>query len=520
MRGSVAWKIAAPMFGLGVLLLGLGMFAAWNVHERQQSNSEMVAREVHAMMAISELHITMREIRYQVNLFLRSRRRRHLDAVAALESDAIRQLEQAAALIRDEPEDRLIDEVCRNYRRFADGFGGFVAGLPPRDVPDPVELTSADIVALTGMSDELLTNDILRPLHDSLALNQQVVERMDEASRASARLLTIGFLLLGVCGGMAGLLMGNAIARTIGRSLVQLTVTVRDVAGRLPEVQPPVTLSHSGDLAGIASTLVEMEQGITAVIERLRRSETELLRREQLARVGQLAAGLAHELRNPLTPIKMLVQAAIDRGPVGGLDGRSLRVLEHEIGRMETSIQAFLDFARPPLPAKTSVDLRDIVAPTLDLIAERAARQRVDVRASLPGDALFTTVDRGQIRQLLLNVLLNAIEAMPSGGRLEVALERRPADHGGPSAAKAAVPGEWVALRIADGGTGIAPDILPRMFEPFVTTKESGTGLGLSICSRIAAAHGGHVSARNRPGGGAEVELLLPCAGEAACERC
>ena len=369
-------------------------------------------------------------------------------------------------------------------------------------------------IELTRLSDELLTNDVLRPLHESLHLNERLVDRMDDASRAGARLLTISFLLLGACGGLAGLLMGTAIARAVGRSLVQLTVTVRDVAGRLPEVQPPVTLSHSGDLAGIASSLMEMEQGITAVIERLRRSETELLRREQLARVGQLAAGLAHELRNPLTPIKMLVQAAIERGPGCGLSGRSLQVLEHEIGRMETSIQAFLDFARPPLPAKMTVDLRELVTPTLDLIAERAARQHVDVLTRIPEHPFVTTVDRGQIRQLLLNVLLNAIEAMPSGGRLEVALERRSATAGGASAAGPAEPGPWISLRIADGGPGIDPDILPRMFEPFVTTKESGTGLGLSICSRIAAAHGGHLAARNRSCGGAVVELLLPCGAE------
>lgn len=509
MRGSFVWTIAAPMFGFGVLLLSLGTFAAWNVHERQRRNSEMVAREVHALVAISELHIVMREIRYQVNLFLRTHRRAHLDAVAALDADATRQLDRAALLIRDVPEHRLIDQVGRSYRRFTAGFRDVVAGLPPGDL----DATPEHECVLVRLSDELLTDDVLRPLHESLALNQQVVERMDDASRAAARLLTIGFLLLGACGGLAGLLMGTAIARTIGRSLVQLTVTVRDVAGRLPEVQRPVTLSHSGDLAGITASLQEMEQGITTVIERLRRSETELLRNEQLARVGQLAAGLAHELRNPLTPIKMLVQSAIDRGPEGGLNGRSLQVLEHEIGRMETSIQAFLDFARPPQPEKIAIDLRDVVTPTLDLIAERASRQHVDVRAQLPGEPVVTRVDRGQIRQLLLNVLLNAIEAMPSGGRLEVSLEPRAGVHGGGGAADvdgAAASGGWIALRVVDGGTGIPADILPRLFEPFVTTKESGTGLGLPTCSRIALAHGGRITARNRAGGGAEIELLLP----------
>lgn len=510
MRGSVVWTIAGPMLGLGVLFIGLGAFSAWNVHERQRRNSDMVAREVHSLVAISELHITMREIRYQVNLFLRTQKRSHLDAVATLDADARRELTRAAKLIRDEPEHLLIDEVGRSYAAFSSGFGTIVAALPPEGTEDAVAVTPDVVAGLTGLSDDLLTNDVLRPLHESLEINQQVVERMDEASRASARLLTIGLLLLGACGGLAGLLMGTAIARTIGRSLVQLTVTVRDAAGRLAEAGPAVTISPDGDLAGLASRLREMERGITDVVERLRRSETELLRREQLARVGQLAAGLAHELRNPLTPMKMLVQAAIERGPDAGLNGRSLQVLEHEIGRMETAIQAFLDFARPPRPEKTAVDLRDVVTPTLDLIAERASRQNVEVRAVLPGEPLVTRVDRGQIRQLLLNVLLNAIDAMPAGGRVEVSLEAQAGSPGGASATGPGAPAEWIALRVADGGAGIPEDILPRLFEPFVTTKESGTGLGLPICGRIAAAHGGRISARNRAGGGAEVELLLP----------
>ena len=121
-------------------------------------------------------------------------------------------------------------------------------------------------------------------------------------------------------------------------------------------------------------------------------------------------------------------------------------------------------------------------------------------------------VDRGQIRQLLLNVLLNAIEAMPQGGVVEVALRGQRRDPDCPATAAAGVGGSWISITVADGGGGIPEDLLPRVFEPFVTTKETGTGLGLSICSRIATAHGGRLSARNRPAGGAEVELLLPAA--------
>jgi signal transduction histidine kinase len=334
--------------------------------------------------------------------------------------------------------------------------------------------------------------------------------------------------------------MGTAIARTIGRSIVQLNVSVRGVAGRLSDVTGPVIFSRTGDLAAIEAGMRKLEGDIGNVVERLQQRETELLRAEQLARVGQLAAGLAHELRNPLMPMKVLVQAAIERDDGEGLKGRSLKVLNDEIGRLENSIQTFLDFARPPVPEKTSGDVREIVSGTLELVAGRAHQQNVDIQTQLPAKAVNAQVDRAQIRQLILNLLLNALDALPTGGRIEVVLEPQatppvirapePSPESNEDAysqstfsehdamrllyepprptAKPAV--RWWAVRIADSGSGIPTEMLATIFEPFVTTKETGTGLGLSICRRVATAHGGQLLAANRPTGGAEFTLLLP----------
>jgi signal transduction histidine kinase len=256
-----------------------------------------------------------------------------------------------------------------------------------------------------------------------------------------------------------------------------------------------------------------LEGDIADVIERLQQRETELLRAEQLARVGQLAAGLAHELRNPLMPMKMLVQAAIDRGDDVGLKGRSLQVLNDEIVRLEGSIQAFLDFARPPVLEKTSVDINEVVTGTLELVMARARQQHVDIRLMLPERKLLVRIDRAQIRQLLLNLLLNALDALTESGVIDILVELC-----SPAVAAQALPDatlrvpgcEWLSIRIADSGPGIPAELLPTIFEPFVTTKETGTGLGLSISQRIAAAHGGALSVRNRYVGGAEFTLLLP----------
>jgi signal transduction histidine kinase len=253
-----------------------------------------------------------------------------------------------------------------------------------------------------------------------------------------------------------------------------------------------------------------MEAHIADVVERLERSEMEAMRNEQLAIVGQLAAGIAHELRNPLMPMKMLVQAALERDDGKGLSGRQLAVVDEEIERLERSIQSFLDFARPSPPEKSTFDLAGVIEQTLELVTAKAGRQGVTIYDDLPADPVPIEADCGQIRQVLLNLLLNALDAMPDGGRID--LEVRTRD----SAAENGAGGPpMTMIRIADSGSGFDPGVVDRIFEPFVTTKETGTGLGLSICQRIVTAHGGRITARNRPEGGAEFVIRLPCSSAA-----
>lgn len=549
MAGRVIWKIAAPMIGLGILLLVLGAFAAYNVQEQQRTSSEIVLHQAQAMLAIHELNIVMREIRYQVAAFLRTGDATHLHNVSALHDSADEMLESVKQLAREGREHERIDTVESGYRAFFQEFQTLMTELsilsPPTQggtastASGVLAISPLETATLTRMSDDVLTNRVLIPLEESLADNRQSVAETNRASQATAQHLKVGFMLLGICGAVAGLLLGTVIARAISRSIVQLNVTVRSVAGRLSDVTGPVTFSHTGDLAEIDTGLRELEQDIEEVVERLQQRETELLRSEQLAKVGQLAAGVAHELRNPLMPMKILVQAALERGDGVGLSGRSLQVIDEEISRLEQSIQGFLDYARPPLPDKAVADLREIVTGTVELVTGRAHQQAVEVQIQLPEKEVLAEVDRGQIRQLLLNLFLNAIDALPSGGtiRCVMHLPAIPFHQESPLAGEAAEAAahsdffnehdalrvltalpprsrhrgkKWVTIQVADNGSGIPNDSLGSVFEPFVTTKETGTGLGLSICRRIAAAHDGQLTVRNLALGGAEFTLKLP----------
>src|SRR5262249_29798992 len=160
------------------------------------------------------------------------------------------------------------------------------------------------------------------------------------------------------------------------------------------------------------------------VVQELHAREREVLRAEQLAAVGQLAAGVAHEIRNPLTSIKMLVQLALEDG--AAVPRGDLGVIETEVRKMEHSLQTFLDFARPAKAERRPLDLSDIAHAVLGLIRGRAEKQGVAARVGTPDPPVTLTADPGQLRQVLVNVVLNALDVMPGGGVLQLAVRSAP----------------------------------------------------------------------------------------------
>lgn len=496
MRDRFLLKIVASIIAISLMVVAIGVIAAWNVQRQQAVNSMLIAREVEGMLAAQAVDVGMREIRHQLNQYVRRGEQRYFDRIQSLHEETAAQLEKAKELARTAEEQELIAVVDRGYRRFWEEFQRINA-------PDYADDRRQ---ALGQLVDQTLTDAILTPGQKYIDFNRQVVRRTSETSRMAADQMRQGFLLLGICGGAGGLIAGLGIARALSRSIVQLDVSVQSAAGRLSQVAGPVRISRVGGLRELEAGLQSVENHIAAVVERLQQSELEVLRNEQLAAVGQLAAGIAHELRNPLMPMKMLVQAALERDDGVGLTGRPLQVVEEEIGRLERSIQMLLDFARPPIPEKSRFDLVSMVEQKLDLVSGRADRQQVQLREDLPSGPVLIEADCGQIQQVVVNLLLNALDAISGGGQVRVSVETVSDTGDAPPG------GGWAVVRIADTGPGLPAEMLDRAFEPFVTTKETGTGLGLSICRRIVVAHGGQISACNLPQGGAEFTVRLPWA--------
>jgi signal transduction histidine kinase len=225
--------------------------------------------------------------------------------------------------------------------------------------------------------------------------------------------------------------------------------------------------------------------------ERFRR----MLRADKLATIGELAAGAAHEIRNPLTAIKSSLQYLESKSqdePARRLLGTALE----ETGRIEEILSGLLSFSRPSEIKKERHALLESLEESLELISFQARKQKVKVVKEFPPIPLFVNGDRPQLKQLFLNLLLNSLQAMSEGGELK--LEVSPAD------------GANLLITVSDTGEGIPEENLDRVFDPFFTTKKGGTGLGLSICYGIVKSHGGDIEVRSKVGVGTTVLIKLP----------
>jgi two-component system sensor histidine kinase HydH len=231
-------------------------------------------------------------------------------------------------------------------------------------------------------------------------------------------------------------------------------------------------------------------------------TEIQSLKREietsrRLASLGRLAAGVAHEIRNPLSSIKGFATYFRERYRDNPDDRKTSEIMIQEVDRLNRVITQLLEFARPPVIQKKRASVQNLIQHSLKIIERQASAKHIEVYAQLPSQIKEVDLDSDGISQVLLNLYLNALEAMERGGRLSVSLSM---EEGAP----------WVKIRVSDTGTGINKEDLEHIFDPYFTTKQTGTGLGLAIVHKIIEAHGGEVRAESEIGRGTTIYVLLP----------
>jgi signal transduction histidine kinase len=237
--------------------------------------------------------------------------------------------------------------------------------------------------------------------------------------------------------------------------------------------------------------------------EELEKSRENLLQADKMAMVGKLAAGMAHSVRNPFTSVKMRLFSLSRSLKLSGTQKEDFDVISEEIGHIDTIVQNFLEFSRPPKLKMQPVSPSTVVDTAIQLLCYRLESYNVD--ATIHREKILPAIDADpdQLKEVLVNLMVNACEAMTGGGSIDI-YER----------VLNATPNRREAeIRISDSGPGIAPAAVNKVFDPFFTTKEDGTGLGLSIVSRIIREHGGRVDLVSEEGRGTTFTIVLPVKG-------
>jgi signal transduction histidine kinase len=244
-----------------------------------------------------------------------------------------------------------------------------------------------------------------------------------------------------------------------------------------------------GTVAGALSDAVKREH------RRYEQAVDQLLLADRLSSLGQLSAALVHEIRNPLASIKGAAEAIESEIPRGNRKREFLDAITSEVNRLNKLITEFLNFARPRTPEMLPTQPNAVVRSVLSLVKKESERLRVSLMTQLDETVSETMMDGEQIKQALLNLVINAMHATPPGGRIELTTSQT---------------NRSVRLTVKDSGLGIPESIRDRLFTPFVTTKEGGTGLGLAIALRLVKQHDGTIEVRDVREGGTIFEIELP----------
>jgi two-component system, NtrC family, sensor histidine kinase PilS len=405
---------------------------------------------------------------------------------------------------------------------------GFLPGLDYQSLPAlrnamfAVGLNVFGFVAVASLSGYLAEG--LRRADEKLLQASNQIADLQAFSQYVINSLTSGLATTDIDGQVltfnraAEVITGMSVAHAVGRSVSDVLQLPPDVAAifgprearpRLPRVEVGFRRGDGSHIElGLSTASLMTPRGETGFlftfqdVTQSRRNDREARVQQRLAAVGEMAAGIAHEIRNPLASMSGSIQILRQELPLTDDQAQLMDIVLRESDRLNETIGSFLAYARPQRLATTRVDIRQVITDTARLLQNNAElTESHEIRVDVPPGETWYEADQNQIRQVVWNLATNAVRAMPHGGQLRMSV----AQH----APGAGIDGE-VVIRVEDQGVGIAPDELDGIFQPFRGAFTRGTGLGLAIVHRIVSDYGGEVHVTSQRGIGTQVEVTLP----------
>jgi two-component system, NtrC family, sensor histidine kinase HydH len=489
-------KVITPVILIASLWAVLSITTNYHINKLHRSYSKILRENVNSIETAGAMQHTLWRLQTSVMDAMNNPSEDAWIAVGEEETRFRRHLSDAENATSTAGENKIINAIRDGFAKYVERVENLkkpIAGQESRFLVDQGQLA-------------ILAKNVADPCDEWFEHHKTILAKeMTAGNRLIASYYTFRFIYLGA-GLLIGILFGIWVAKGLHRSVSQIKVVLQNASNELEQEVGHVDILVANDLAGVHRQLDLVSRHITNVVEQLQQTRRDAIRSERLAAVGELAAGVAHEIRNPLTSIKLLIQSETQEHQALPLDNKELQIVLEEIARMERTIQGLLDFARPPALRRSRHDLRDTVQRAIRLVKGRAHQQNVSIVEELPDFPLWIDGDPEQLHQVFVNLLLNGIDSMTEGGSLQVTIQKLSQDM-------------MCRLSFTDSGGGIPNDMLDRIFDPFITTKERGTGLGLALSLRIVQDHGGVIKVVNRGKRGAVFTVELPLEAERCCEN-
>ena len=353
MNPKLLLRVTGPALLIGLFLLGACLAGAWYINHLQRNLAGILSQNVRSLQAAQELEISVRQLRYHTFRYLVSPAPEQLQAIEKDQVHFEQALEVAQLTAGTDEEKRCVRQIEEDYKQYRIEQAALRQNVGAGKSPDDLQ----------KLMDSHSLHLVVDPCQTLITLNREKMQKVADESRTASDHGSLALLVLGLAGPIGGLVMGYGVARGLRQSIYRLSVRVQDMAQHLDRDVASVNIVADGDLQHLDRQLQHIVHRVEEVAGRLQQHQRELIRAEQLAAVGQLAAGVAHEVRNPLTGIKMLVESALQSGNRKPLNLEDLQVIHREIARLEQTVQGFLNFARLPTPRCTTCDMREVVAP-------------------------------------------------------------------------------------------------------------------------------------------------------------
>ena len=370
---------------------------------------------------------------------------------------------------------------------------------------------SREIMAKSGRKPVIMDinfrGEPYKVIHRPLEIYDRMYTLMRGMSEIAAakRQVTWTMILVAVSGILLVALVGHFIAKNITAPVKHLVRITQQVAGGIRNSEFGIWNSEFGKIT-TRDEIGELTVAFNQMTQKLRQSQQELVEAERLATAGQMAAAFAHDIRNPLSSIKMMVQLLRKRVQPGEENQKYIRSIIEEIDRLNAIVKSMMDFARPMELNLQTGDVNSVLLEVLNFMEAKLSHHRITLVKQLSKDIPLIMLDADKLKQVFINVILNAIQSMPNGGELTIATKLF--DWKTSSAAKRTH--SKILVEISDTGVGIPEENRARLFEPFFTTKTEGTGLGLTNARRIIQQHSGDIEVQSNVGEGTTVVISLP----------